>query len=167
MSDNAKPASGCTSPSDCSVPDGLHDNPMTFRRESYRAGKIISFLNAELIINAPEFLPCSDRWKRPWESYDAPNAPADLPAVAGKVRRNVRNSKRTHCPECHAALIFANTLDGQDVYCEECGWPDECLPENPPCVICKRPAVGECGDTWRCEDHWVSNAGLEPARKDG
>jgi len=31
------------------------------------------------------------------------------------------------CPNCMALLVHANLGNGEvDVYCEDCGWPDEC-----------------------------------------
>jgi len=72
----------------------------------------------------------------------------------------VRKTTRTFCPECGSRLVFARMMDGMDIYCEDCGWPEECLPEAPACVVCKRPGVGTCGDQWRCEDHWIPNACL-------
>ena len=59
------------------------------------------------------------------------------------------------CPCCGELLVHVNPGDGTvDTYCEDCGWPDECRPANPDCVICGEPGVGICGDTWRCEEHW-------------
>ena len=64
--------------------------------------------------------------------------------------------KRTICPQCGEPLIFTNLGNGTiDVFCEECGWPDDNLPPNPQCVICHEPGVGICGSTWRCEKHWI------------
>jgi hypothetical protein len=64
-----------------------------------------------------------------------------------------------YCPCCGEILVHANIGDGTvDIYCEECGWPDECLDPNPACVICGQPGVGICADTWRCEDHWLDKA---------
>jgi len=64
---------------------------------------------------------------------------------------------KTFCPECGARLIHANIGDGtMDIYCEECGWPEEILPPNPSCTVCGEPGVGICGFQWRCEEHWDS-----------
>ena len=69
-------------------------------------------------------------------------------------------SGKTKCPQCGETLITVNTngtKEGLDTYCEECGWPDDNLEPNPPCVICGNPGVGICGEQWRCEDHWVND----------
>ena len=59
------------------------------------------------------------------------------------------------CPNCGEALVHANLGDGTvDIYCEECGWPDECLPAPPPCVICGAAGVGVVDNTHRCEACW-------------
>lgn len=59
------------------------------------------------------------------------------------------------CPQCQESLIQANLGGGKvDVYCEECGWPDENREPNPNCVTCGEPGVGICGEQWRCEKHW-------------
>lgn len=64
---------------------------------------------------------------------------------------------KTYCPACEARLVHTNIGNGKmDTYCEECGWPDEVREPNPKCVICKEDGVGICGDTWRCEDHWIA-----------
>ena len=63
--------------------------------------------------------------------------------------------RKSICPQCQETLVHANIGNGKvDVYCEDCGYPDENREPTPECVICKQPGVGTCGDTWRCEDHW-------------
>jgi len=63
---------------------------------------------------------------------------------------------KSNCPSCGESLIHTNTgAVVIDVYCENCGWPDEWREENPICVICHNPGVGICNGTWRCEDHWI------------
>lgn len=65
------------------------------------------------------------------------------------------------CPNCGKLLVHANLGNGVvDTYCEDCGWPDECLPAPPPCVVCGKYGVGVCGDTWRCEDHWLHDTDI-------
>lgn len=61
------------------------------------------------------------------------------------------------CPQCQELLVHTNLGGGVvDVYCEECGYPDENMPEPPKCTVCGARGVGVCGETWRCEDHWRS-----------
>ena len=76
-----------------------------------------------------------------------------------KAPENVKSRRRMRfCPCCNELLVHANIGDGTvDTYCEDCGWPDDCIPPNPNCVICGNPGVVVCGDTWRCEDHWIDN----------
>lgn len=62
------------------------------------------------------------------------------------------------CPQCQETLIQVNLQQGgMDVYCENCGWPDENRPPNPNCGICGKPGVGICNTHWRCEAHWTQN----------
>ena len=64
--------------------------------------------------------------------------------------------RKTICPNCGELLVHANLGDGTiDTYCEDCHWPDDCLPAPPNCVICGSPSVGACGDQMRCEEHWI------------
>lgn len=40
--------------------------------------------------------------------------------------RGVKNMPIDNCPVCGEILIFVNIGNGiVDIYCEECGWPDE------------------------------------------
>ncbi len=60
------------------------------------------------------------------------------------------------CPNCGELLVQANIGHGEiDVYCENCHWPDDVLDAPLACVVCGGDSVGVCGDTMRCEDHWI------------
>jgi hypothetical protein len=59
--------------------------------------------------------------------------------IAAEIDRQLQEFLKTQtCPQCGVPTVQANLGGGKtDVYCEECGWPDENLPEHAPCdCIC-------------------------------
>lgn len=68
------------------------------------------------------------------------------PAWNNMLRQRYLNQEspivKINCPCCGELLVYANLGDGAvDVYCEDCGWPDEDRESEEECAMAEEEDV--------------------------